>query len=62
MSEVPLNRFVRRDTVFGLGDAELISQKEFMKLLCNRHIPYKSVNLFFMLVIVKDNLTNLCGN
>ena len=39
----------------------LISQKVFIKSLCKSQFPRKSVNLFFILVIVKDKLTGLCG-
>ena len=44
-----------------LGPA-LISQKVFIKSFCKSQFPHKSVNLFFILVIIKDKLTNLCGN
>ena len=40
----------------------LISQKVFIKLPCKCPFPHKSVNLFFMLVMIKDTLTVLCGN
>ena len=34
----------------------------FIKLFCKSQFPHKSVNLFFILVIIKDKLTDLCGN
>ena len=40
----------------------LISQKVFITSLCKSQFPHKSVNLFFILVIVKDRLTDLSGN
>ena len=39
----------------------LISHKVFVKLFCKRQFPHKFVNLFFILVIVKDKLTDLWG-
>ena len=41
---------------------DLISQKVLMKSFYKSRFPHKSVNLFSVLVIVKDDLTNLCGN
>ena len=40
----------------------LISHKVFIKSFSKIQFPHKSVNLFFILVIVKDKLTNLYGN
>ena len=40
----------------------LISQKVFMKLFCKSLFQQKCVNLVFILVIIKDKLTDLCGN
>ena len=40
----------------------LISQKVFIQLFRKSHFPHKSVNLFFILVIVKGKLTDLCGS
>ena len=40
----------------------LISQKEFIKLLFRSQFPPKSLNLLFILVIMKDMLTDLCGD
>ena len=33
----------------------------FMKLFCKSQFPHKSVHLFLISVIVKDELTALCG-
>ena len=38
----------------------LTSQKVSIKLFCKSQLPYKSVNLFPLSVIMKDELTNLC--
>ena len=38
---------------------KLISQKVFIKLFCKSRFPYKFVSLLFVLVMVKDMLTNL---
>ena len=37
----------------------LISHKVIMKLFCKSEFPHKSVDFFVILVIVKDNLTDL---
>ena len=37
-----------------------ISHRVFLKLFCKSQFPHKSVNLFFILVIIKDKLTDLC--
>ena len=42
--------------------ADFISQKLFIKSFCKSQFPHKSSNLFFILVIIKDTLTNLWGN
>ena len=39
-----------------------ISQRVFMRLFCKSQFPHKSVNLFFTFAIIKDRLTDLCGN
>ena len=39
-----------------------ISQKVFIKTFCKGQCPHKSVNSFLILVIIKDKLTDLCGN
>ena len=41
---------------------DLISQKVFIKSFCKSQFPHKSVNLFFISVMIKDKLTDLCGN
>ena len=43
-------------------DSGFISQRVFIKSFCKSPFPHKSVNLFFILVTIKDKLTNLCGN
>jgi len=45
-----------------VGGTRLVSQKVFIKSFCKSQFPHKSVNLLFILVIIKDNLTDLCGN
>ena len=37
----------------------LISRKVFLQSFCKREFQHKSVNLFLILVIVKDKLTDL---
>ena len=39
----------------------LVSQKVFIKSFCKSQFPHKSVNFIFILVIIKDDLANLCG-
>jgi len=46
----------------GPGDDNIIPQKVFVRSFCKSQFPHKSVNLFFRLVIKKDNLIDLCGN
>ena len=41
------------------GNAKLVSQKVFIKLFCLSRFTHKSVNLFFIIVMVDDMLTNL---
>ena len=41
---------------------EHISPTVFAKLFFKSQFPYKSVNLSFMEVVVKDKLTDLCGH
>ena len=55
MCEVPLYTSASRG-------AALISPKVFIKLFCKSPFPHKSVNLFYLLVIIKANLTDLCGD
>ena len=42
--------------------SEIVSQRVFIKLFCISQFPHKSVNLSFIIVIIRDELTNLCGN
>ena len=37
-------------------------KKDFTKSFCKSKFSHKSVNVLFIFVIVKDKLTNLCGN
>ena len=55
MCEVPLYTSASRG-------AALISPKVFIKLFCKSQFPQKSVILFYILVIMKANLTDLCGD
>ena len=34
----------------------------FMKSFCKSQFPHESVNFFFMLVAMKERVTDLCGN
>ena len=40
----------------------LISHKLFLKWFCQTQFPHKSVNVFFILVMVKYKLTDLRGS
>ena len=40
----------------------LISHEVFLTSFCKIQFPHRSVNLIFTLVIVKDKLTDMCGN
>ena len=51
-----------RETWAALEVRVVISQKVFAKLFCRSQFPHKLVNLIFLLVIIKDELTGLCGN
>jgi hypothetical protein len=70
MSEVPLYRvhgkgpFDRRTLHLSLKTCpdDLISQTVLIKSFCKSQFLHKSVNLFFILVIMKDKLKDLCGN
>ena len=42
--------------------AVLISQQVFVKSFCKSQFPNKSVNLFFILVTIKESLTDLWGS
>jgi len=55
---------VRCINLFGklcFGRSVLIAHKVFLKSFCKSQFPQKSVNLFLMLVIVKNKSTNLWG-
>ena len=39
-----------------------ISHKVLLKSICKSQLPHKSVKLFFILVMVKDKLTDLLGS
>ena len=41
---------------------ESISLKVFIKSFCKSHFLQKSVSLLFILVMIKDKLTDSCGN
>ena len=47
---------------FGRSSHKLISHKVLSKSFCKSQFPHRFVNLFFIPVIVKDALTDLCGN
>jgi len=54
---------VRQSVVCATSEnPELISHKVFLKSFCKGQSPHKSVNVFFILVIVKDKLTGLWGS
>ena len=38
------------------------SPEVFVKLFCESQFQHKSVDLFFMLVIIKNKSTNFCAN
>ena len=48
--------------LLALFPGTLISRRVVLKSFCKREFPHKSVNLFFILVIVKDKLTDLWGS
>ena len=52
----------RPSSPLGPPGTQFISQKVFIQSLCKSQFPYKFVNLLFILVIIKDELTDLCGN
>ena len=58
MSEVPLYTFVMRFVQV----PDLISLKVFKMLFCKSKFLHEFVNVFFIIVIVKDKLTNFWGN
>ena len=39
-----------------------VSHKVFIESFCESGFPHKSVNLFCILVIIKDKLTDVCRN
>ena len=39
-----------------------ISQKVLIKSCCRSQFPHKFVNFYFILSMMKDKLTDLCGN
>ena len=41
---------------------EFISQRVLLKLFCKSHFPHKSVNLLFVLIVIKNKSMDLCGN
>ena len=43
-------------------DGDLISQNVFIKSFCKNQFTYKFVTIFFISVISKDELTDLCGD
>ena len=38
----------------GCGPGVFVSQKVFLKYVCKSQFPHKSINLFFILVMIKD--------
>jgi hypothetical protein len=65
MSKVPLRLNPRPDAGLGhsnCSELTLVSHKVFLKPFCKSLFLQKSVNLFFILVIVKDKLTDLWGS
>ena len=55
MSEVALYLFEREREC-------ALRERLFIKSFCKSQFPHKSVNLFFILVKMRDTLTHLCGN
>ena len=56
-----------RGVVFRVPESErdaghLIAHTVFVKTFCKCQFPHKSVNLLFILVIIKDKSTNLSGD
>ena len=43
-------------------DRDIISHQVSLTLFCKSQFPHKSVDLFFILVIVKDKLADLWGS
>jgi len=44
------------------GHVNVVSQKMFIKPFCKSQVPLKSVNSFFISLILQDKLTNQRGN
>jgi len=65
MSEVPLYLDVGVILHHGLElrpsaeHTRFISHRVFSESFCKSQFPHKSIKLFFVLVIIKDKLTNL---
>ena len=57
--EIPARRSAHGTLGFGFGS---ISQRVFIMAFFNSQFPHKCVNLVFVSVMIKDKLTDLCGN
>jgi len=57
-----LERNVRLSLIETCTSTVCISQKVVIKVFCKNQSPHKSVNQSFILVIIKDKLTDLCEN
>jgi len=66
MREVPLQtdpvRRVCSAAEKEIASSTFISHKGILKSLCKSQFPHKFVNVFFILLIVKDKLTDLWGS
>ena len=64
LTEFPSHAFLGCRIVVKKKNAgtEFISHEVFLMLFGTSRFPPKSVNLFFILVIVKEKLTNLWGS
>ena len=40
----------------------VLSHRKCIKSFCKSQLPHQSVNLSIILVIIKDKMTDLCGN
>ena len=56
-----LERDVAKIRLFVEHPSDIMSQKVFMQSFCKSQFPYKSVILFFILGMIKVEMTNLCG-
>jgi len=45
-----------------IKSSDFASHKVLTKSFCTSRFPHKSINLFSVLVMIKDKLTDLCGN